>query len=67
MEIELRNSLLVTTSALQVVVRVLAKHAQAQDPTFKQEVIDTLNARPIADAATAAETQKALSNLLQGI
>jgi len=68
MEIELRNSLLVTTSALQAVVRVLAKRAQAQDPAFKQEVMDTLiNAMPGADAATADETRKALLNLLGGL
>lgn len=66
MEMELRNQLLATQSALQLVVGVLAKHAQAHNPDFRDEVIALLSAAaPNADAATTEAVHDATMNLLR--
>ena len=65
MEIELRNQLLVTTSALQAVVGQLAKEARAKNPNFAAEAEQLLMTHmPNADPATLQATLKALRSLL---
>lgn len=66
MELELRNQLIATQSALQLVVGVVAKHAQAHNPEFRDEVIALLStATPNADAATTEAVRAAALNLLR--
>ncbi len=65
METELRNQLLVTTTALQAVVAVLAKKAKEENPNFAVEVESLLTAGLTnADSATRDATLQALRNLL---
>ena len=65
METELRNQLLATTSALQVVVGLLAKQAKASNPNFVAEAEALLiQATPNGDPATIAATRAAMQVLL---
>ena len=65
METELRNQLLVTTTALQAVVAVLAKKAKEENPNFAVEVESLLTTGLTnADSATRDATLQALRNLL---
>ncbi len=65
METELRNHLLVTTSALQAVVALLAKKVRETDPGFITDAEKLLTDHmQNADEATRTATVQALRNLL---
>lgn len=65
METELRNELLVTTSAMQAIVGLLAKQASIANPNFRAEAEQLLTSHlKNADSATREATVQALRNLL---
>jgi|GEM_PF-977957 len=65
MDIEFRNSMLVTVSAMEAITAVMIRHAKQSIPNFEQEVIDMLKAgTPNAETETAKAVEARVKEFL---